>query len=62
MRKKIQLSDLPRALAGHGVFPSYLSVWRAAVDGRIPAERTGARWFVECADLPRIAAAFTGKR
>ena len=58
----ISLSDLPRALALHGVFPSYLTVWRAAVDGRIPAERAGGRWFVHDVDLPRIAATFTGKR
>lgn len=58
----ISLSDLPRALSAHHIAPSYLTVWRAAVDGRIPAQRVGSRWFVKGADLPCIAAAFTGNR
>ena len=62
MSQPMSLSDLPRALLPLHVAPSYLTVWRAAVDGRIPAERVGGRWFVNGADLPRIAAAFIGNR
>lgn len=33
----------------------YPRIWRAVVDGRIPATREGRRWYLDTADLPEIA-------
>ena len=56
------LANTPRALILHGGSASYMTIWRAAVDGRIPAHRLGGRWFIRDTDLPRIAAAFPASR
>ncbi len=60
MNEKFPLIDLPRTLrAHHDIGVSYAAVWRAVVDGRIPADRQGRRWWIDTADLPNIAAHFT---
>jgi hypothetical protein len=56
---KISILDLPRHLRAEGIITTYNATWRAAVEGRIPAERHGSRWYVREADLPKIKAAFT---
>ena len=55
---KISITDLPRALRAEGIETTYNTVWRAASEGRIPAERHGKRWFVNTADLPKVQAFF----
>ncbi len=59
MTDKISMTDMPRALRELGVEASYNLCWRAAVEGRIPAERMGRRWYVKADDLPRVADHFT---
>ena len=54
MAQKISLIDLPRALRDQGVTANYSTVWRAAVDGRIPATRDGRRWWIDPSDMPTI--------
>lgn len=54
----IAIIDLPRALRAEGIETTYNVVWRAASEGRIPAERHGKRWFVKASDLPLIVSAF----
>ena len=55
----IELTTLPRTLAA--VFgcppPAYGPLWRAAVEGRIPAHQVGDRWHFRAADVPAIGAA-----
>jgi hypothetical protein len=58
MGEKISISDVPRHLRAKGVDTTYNFVWRAAVEGRIPAEKQGARWFVRADDMPRITEHF----
>jgi len=38
--------------------PTYHAIWRAAVQGEIPATRLGGRWYVRAGDMPRVVAAF----
>jgi hypothetical protein len=45
----------PAAVAEAGA--SYYALWRLVVDGIIPAERVGGRWYVDRPDLPRVAEA-----
>ncbi len=54
MSQKISLNELPRALREHDVSVTYPTVWRAVVDGRIPAIREGRRWFIDPANMPEI--------
>ena len=58
------LSALPRVLAAHtGIpSPSYMRLWRAAVEARFPAQQVNGRWCFDAADLPRIAEAFSATR
>ena len=44
-----------------GVQKSYQTIWRATVEGQIPAERVGKKWHFKSADVPAIAAFFTSK-
>ena len=53
---KISITDLPRTLREQGTVISYNMAWRAANEGRIPAERHGKRWFVKASDLDTIRA------
>ena len=55
MSHQISLNELPRALREHDVKVTYPTVWRAVVDGRIPAIRDGRRWFIDPANMPAIA-------
>ena len=55
---KISITDLPRELRAQKIDTTYNAVWRAASEGRIPAERHGKRWFVKASDLPKVAAFF----
>ena len=52
--------ELPEALretrALHGAAPSYHVLWRAVVEGRVPAGRLGNRYTVKRTDLPQVAA------
>lgn len=34
---------------------SYSTIWRAIVDGKLPAQRKGAQWFVNAGDVRRFA-------
>ena len=54
----IPITDLPRALRAESIEASYHQCWRAACEGRIPAEKHGSRWFVKRDDLPLIVATF----
>jgi hypothetical protein len=53
---KIQLAFLVRELAPllDQRPPKNRKLWEMIVDGDIPAEQTGGRWFVKRADLPGI--------
>ena len=55
MTDNIPLTDVPRALAAHGLATTYQRLWRAVVAGQVPAERVGKKWHVREADLPIIA-------
>ena len=55
---KIFITDLPRALRAEGIDTSYNACWRAATEGRIPAEKQGRQWFVKTDDLPKVRAFF----
>jgi hypothetical protein len=56
---RIPLSNVPRHLAAFkGARPSYTAVYRAVLDGALPAEQTRGRWFVSVDDLPEIAEHF----
>lgn len=57
-KTSIPIGMLPRELRNHGVVVGYNIIWRAATDGRIPAHKVGARWYVDCADISDIASAF----
>ena len=55
------LPDLPRDLRERGLAVSYMSVWRAAVAGAIPASKhNGTRWVYDTADIDTITLAFAG--
>lgn len=57
----IPLPDLPRELRARGLAVSYVTVWRAAVAGEIPAAKVnGTRWVYDPADLDTITLAFAG--
>jgi hypothetical protein len=54
----IPLPQLPRRLAEHTgrrPGPSYASLYRAVLDGRLPAVRNSRSWEVDEADLPEVA-------
>ena len=55
---KISITDLLRELRSRGIIINYNTCWRAACEGRIPAQRVGSRWFVKASDLDRVAQAF----
>jgi len=55
MTDNIPLTDAPRALRAHGLSTTYQRLWRAVVNGEVPAERVGKKWHVREADLPIIA-------
>jgi hypothetical protein len=55
----LPLTDTPRALAALGTPVTYRALWGAVVEGRIPAERVGKRWFIRDTDLKSIAQTFT---
>ena len=62
MTDLMPLSDGPRAIIPLGGSVSYMTLWRAAIDGRVPAQKKGSRWFVSAADIPQIAAVFPASR
>ena len=55
MSQTIELARLPRILRERNVTTTYPACWRAVADGKIPAERIGARWFINPDDLDQIA-------
>jgi len=57
--EKVSISDLPRQLRAKGIIVKYNAVWRAACEGRIPAEREGGRLFIKAKDFPAVVAEFT---
>jgi hypothetical protein len=53
----LALVDLTRKLRDtYGVNIAYNALWRAVIDGTLPAERIRNRWFVKTDDLPKIPA------
>lgn len=56
--KTLYLPDATRALNAAGVMATYPQLWRAVVEGRIPAERIKRRWMIRKDDLPKIADTF----
>ena len=55
----IPLPKLPRALRDAcGDAPSYGAVYRAVLDGTIPARQDRGRWYVARTDLPKVAELF----
>ena len=38
--------------------PNYQALYRAVIDGRIPAERHDGRWWLRHEDMPEIARTF----
>jgi hypothetical protein len=52
----LSLPETPRVLREeYGRAPDYNQVWRLVTAGHVPAERRGARLYVQRTDLPRIA-------
>jgi hypothetical protein len=51
--------ELPEVLvklrAEHGVSTTYHLLWKAVVEGRVPAHRVGKRWKVRPNDTPQVA-------
>jgi len=61
MANRLPLTDLPRTLieAGYSA-PRYRSLYTAATDARIPADKdAGGRWTFCADDLPAIADAMS---
>jgi hypothetical protein len=59
----LPLADAMRALAEtYGKTPGYNAVWRAAIAQRFPTSRLGRSYFVDRADLPKMAAHFNLRR
>ena len=59
MDDQISLADAPREINSLGARVTYQQLYRAVLDGRVPAERgTGNRWRIRKADLPKIARSF----
>jgi hypothetical protein len=61
MADRLPLTDLPRTLieAGYSA-PRYRSLYTAATDARIPADKdAGGRWTFRADDLPAIADAMS---
>jgi len=57
MAERLPLTALPRTLieAGYSA-PKYRSIYNAATDARIPADKdAGGRWTFRANDLPAIA-------
>jgi len=55
---RIGLPQLPRALAavpGIRRTPSYRELYHAVINGDIPGNYEGGRWYIEEADIPAIA-------
>jgi hypothetical protein len=53
----IPLSNVPRHLAAfESSRPSYTAVYRAVLNGTIPAEQTRGRWLISSANLDTVAA------
>jgi nucleoid-associated protein YgaU len=56
--ERCALSDIPAELRRlYGQTASYSVLWKAAVEGAFPAERVRNRWYIQRADLPRVAQA-----
>jgi hypothetical protein len=55
MPDDLKLTDAAHTLAARGTPVSYRALWGAVVEGRVPAQRVGARWVVQSADLATIA-------
>jgi hypothetical protein len=54
--RTIELVAAPSILnREHGVAVPYPRIWRAAVEGTIPAIRVGKRWFIEVDRLAEVA-------
>ena len=54
----IPLSLLPRALReATGASPTYRQIYMKVLNGELPADNDGGRWFVDRARLPDIARA-----
>lgn len=61
---RIALLQVNRELMAHGYVsqvaqaPGYARLYRAAIDGAIPAEQIGRSWSIRRGDLPKVAAVF----
>lgn len=55
-KNSISLPEAPAALREAGADISYCTLWRAAVEGRLPAVKHRRRWFVRMDDLLDFAA------
>ncbi len=56
--ERCPLTSLPTELRRHyGQTASYSVLWKGAVEGAFPAERVRNRWYIQRADLPRVAQA-----
>lgn len=59
MTDRIPLTSIPRQLAVFdGRRPDYPQVYKATINGDIPAEQTKGRWFVLSSDLDTVARHF----
>jgi hypothetical protein len=58
MTNFLSLTAVPLHLHEQGVTVTYNQIWRAATEGRIPAERVGGRLFVKTDDLAKVASVF----
>ena len=59
----IPLPDAPRELNRLGARVTYQQIYKAVLDGRVPAERGSTnRWRIRKADLPEIAREFGADR
>lgn len=61
MAQRLPLTDLPRTLIETGyTAPTYRTLYTAATDARIPAQKSsGGRWTFSADDLPAIAEAMS---
>lgn len=57
---RLPITQVPASLAAQfeGAAVRYRAVYFAALDGKIPATSENGRWYVDPADLPKIAATF----
>lgn len=59
MTDVISLTEMPMELRDRGLRVSYSRLYRAAIEGDIPAKRVSGRWCVEAGDVPAVEAHFT---